>query len=178
MKLQQRCTLWSGLLDTSRPPEYRMKGKCAPRFQLAGRMTSCADLTRATGNLEADNPARASGAGHYFKSSWPEDDRRKEGQIIHIAKRRAHVFLPPPFRPFVLNHLPEVRETLLVPQTCTAIIRILLNLPTQGSRTQYLMISKKLSSVRNIVHDTSFKRVLLEIIRGKFHFLSSWIRWF
>jgi hypothetical protein len=173
VKLQQRSDFWSGWRDIPLRPEYRMEGKCAPRFGLVGRMTSCADLTQGTENLEEDSAARVSGAreaSHYFKSSWPEDDRQKEAYIIKVAKSRVRQLLPPAFQQFVLNHIPKVDQDLVVQGTCTSIIRALLYLPTQGSRTQYLMISKKLSSVRTIVHDTSFKCVLLEVIRGKFYF--------
>jgi len=165
--MQQQSDFWLGWPPTEIPPKYRMVHKCAPRFQLVGRMTSCAEVhavdssTKVSGTKEAE---------HYFKSSWPEDDRVKEHIIVATAKIRAGKLLLPEFQGFVLEHLPEINVTAVVQGSCTAIIRVLLDLPTEGCRTQYLMISKKLSSVRNIVNDTSFKRVFLEIIRGKFYF--------
>lgn len=144
-------------------------------------MTSCADLTAETGELEAHtmDSARVSSAGeakHHFKSSWPEDDRPKEAHIIETAEERVRLYLPGQFQPFVLDHLPKVSETSVVFGTCTAIVRALLDLSTEGSRTQYLMISKKLTSLRTIAHDyESFRPVFIDIIRGTFY-LSSCLR--
>lgn len=84
-------------------------------------------------------------ATHFFKVACPEDSRRKEGEIIeHI---RTNIASLGSHRKSVLDHIPEVVETSHLRDTSTAIIRTLLGLPTKGSRSQYQMVSKKLSSL-------------------------------
>jgi hypothetical protein len=148
--------------------------KCAPRFQLVGRMTSCAELVAATGieaGTSAAAPTTSGDSNRYFKSSWPEDYRVKERDVIGTAEARAKKLLPTGYQEFVVNHLPRVYEAGEVYISCTGIVRALLGLSTDESRTQYLMVSEKLSGLRHIVSDAEvFKKVYHEIIRGRVHF--------
>jgi len=190
VKLQQQSDFWTGWPDTELPG-YSMIHKCAPRFQLVGRMTSCADLIAETENHMTGSATGIPGveeAEYYFKSSWPEDSRPKENFVIEEAQRRVRQYLPKQQQKFVLDHLPQVLLSKLVGKSCTAIVRDLLGLPTEGSRTQYLMVSKKLTGVRTIVDDYEmFKRVYLDIIRGTLisvlasllvlTFLAHWLLW-
>ena len=87
-----------------------------------------------------DSAAGVSGAGeakHYFKSSWPEDDCSKEAHIIKTAEDRVRQFLPGPFQQFVLDHLPQVNRASVVSGTCTATVRALLGLTTEGSKETF-----------------------------------------
>jgi hypothetical protein len=100
VKLQQRSDFWTGWSDT-KVPGYRMMHKCAPRFQLVGRMTSCADLVAETEKPDhtMDNAMgipSVEEAKHFFNSSWPEDSRPKENFVIEEAKRKVHQYLPEP----------------------------------------------------------------------------------
>lgn len=172
-----------GLVTQDIPEKYQEVDEIARRFQLVGRMTYCAYLvetpataptTSATGRpLRAKSAAQLpqqtrNDASHFFKVSWPEDDRlthKSEGEIIKEARARADA-LPEELRKIVTEHIPDVREQGVIPNSSTAIIRTIFGLNTAGSRSQYWMVSKKLLSLSSILDDFNvFKRVYWEFIR-------------
>jgi hypothetical protein len=172
-----------GLVKQDVPEKYQEVDEIARRFQLVGRMTYCAYLletpataptTSATGRplrggSAAQLPKRTlRDATHFLKVSWPEDARlreKSEGEIIKEAHKRAEA-LPEELRKSVTDHIPDVREQRLIPDTSTAIIRTIFNLDAAGSRSQYWMISKKLFSLSSVLDDFNvFKRMYWEVIK-------------
>ena len=154
----------------------KLAGEVGRRFQLVGQMTYGAYLKKASataptisssgrglraGSAAIPKPNESSDATHFFKVSWPEDDRVLEGEIIEEVRK-----LDQQHQSSVENHIPLVIDTARVSGTSTAIIRIILGLPIEGSRSQYWMISKKLSGLLPILSDfNEFKRMYWEIIR-------------
>jgi hypothetical protein len=93
---QQHSSYLYGVLDEEIPAGYLQVGEIARRFQLVGRMTYCSYLME-TPTTSAPRARRGKevqhrldgkttyDATHFFKVAWPEDSRRKEGEIIeHI----------------------------------------------------------------------------------------------
>lgn len=77
VQAQRRSDYLSGLRNTAVPEGFDLISETSPRFQLAGRMTSC-------GKLKASAPSistQISGDAHFLKSCWPEDVRQKEHAI-------------------------------------------------------------------------------------------------
>jgi hypothetical protein len=160
-------------------PNYQWVPQTSHRLQLTGRMTTCAYLVdnAATPDVsDTGRPRRAKSqarpalptvedATHFFKASWPEDNRHKEGEIIAEARRRIGG-LPEEHRLSVEEHIPQVKEDACIPNTSTALIRTIWGLEAEGSRSLYWMISKKLLSLSSILDDFSlFKTIFWEIIR-------------
>ena len=180
ISIQLKSGYLTGLVDQKIPQEYELAGEIGRRFQLIGRMTYGAYLAKASetaptmsstgrrlriGSAAAPMTKKPSDATHFFKVSWPEDDRRLEGEIIKEVRKRIRG-LDEKHWSSVEKHIPLVKATARVPGTSTAIIRIILGLPTAGSRSQYWMISKKLSGLSPILSDfNEFKRMYWEIIR-------------
>ena len=180
ISIQLKSEYLAGMIDQEIPQEYQLAGEIARRFQLIGRMTCGAYLGKASATASTTSsrgrtmrtisaaipmPKKPSDATHFFKVSWPEDDRRLEGEIIEEVRKRIRG-LDEKHRSSVENHIPLVTSTSHVSGTSTAIIRIILGLPTAGSRSQYWMISKKLSSLSPVLSDfNEFKRMYWEIIR-------------
>jgi len=168
------------MVDQKLLQEYELAGEMRRRFQLIGRMTYGAYLCKAsataptisssgrtlrTGSAATPMAKKSSDATHFFKVSWPEDDRRPEGEIIKEVHKRIQEHNKK-HRSSVENHIPLVIDMARVPGTSTAIIRSLLGLPTLGSRSQYCMISKKPLSLSDILSNfDEFKRMFWEIIR-------------
>jgi hypothetical protein len=108
-------------------------------------------------------------ATHFFKSSWPEDIRQREHNIVAIAVMRANDYLPEHLRHFVLDHLPTISVSNEICDTSTAIIRTILGLSTDGARTQYLMCSKLLSNLSGVAHNfTALMGILRDAVRGMY----------
>lgn len=183
----------SGLLEGAKIPEgykpVEVDGSQGRRFQLVGRMTYGCYLAACTtpptgpgsstvvgrrtknstvGRSEQSAPIETASmaAPFFFKVSWPEDDRLKEADIIRTIPDKIRK-LAERYHDFVTNHIPHVVEANTVSGSSTAIIRIALELPTDGSRTQYWMISARLESLDYCLSDKDFDRVYWEIIRCK-----------
>jgi len=174
IRAQRRSKYLSGLRNTPIPGNFELIQKATPRFQLVGRMSSW-------GKLKSSSTAPSSStqisseedeATHFFKSSWTEDVRPREHEIIATAVTRAKRDLPEHYRPFVLDHLPTVSASNEIYDSSTAIIRILLGLNVDGARTQCLLCSKLLSNLLGIAHDFNmFKKILRDAVRGMYVFI-------
>ena len=190
--IQQKWRGLSGLREGSRLPQgyEEFPDKFPPRFQLIGRMTQCSfvlpSLTvpgelatsgskrRQTKNSrKGRTPETAQTAipNLFFKISWPEDIRTKEADIIAKAQRLVKTGLEVEYQDCVLKHLPIVHSNGYIPRSSTAIIRTILGIPTEGSRSQYWMLSKKLEPLTAILYDRDlFQRVYWELIRCRLVF--------
>lgn len=154
------------------------------RFQLVGRMTHCAFLkplsptqSSAPANFRQTRGSRrersepdqiandTSCSNMFFKVSWPEDSRIKEGDIIQKIRDDVPRLLDMKYNDFVLKHIPSCNNADYISGTSTAIIRIILGIPHVGSRSQYWMMSKRLESLTPILSANDFKRMYWEIIR-------------
>ena len=132
-------------------------------------MASWGKLKASTTPLASTQMSDEDEATHFFKSSWPEDVRPREHEILATAVKRVKEYLPDRFRRFVLDHLPTISSSDEIYDTSTAIIRILLGLSTVGARTHYLMCSILLSNLLGVADNfTLFKEVLLHVVRGMY----------
>jgi len=175
VRAQRRSKYLSGLRNTDVPGNFDLINQPTPRFQLVGRMTSLGNLkasSAAASTSAAQSVTQISGednldeATHFFKSSWTEDIRRRERDIIATAILRAND-LPEKFRHFVLDHLPTISASDEIYDTSTAIIRTLLGLSTDGARTQYLMCSELLDNLLGVADNfAKFTGILRDVIRG------------
>jgi hypothetical protein len=169
VRAQRRSKYLSGLRNTPVPGNFDLMNKATPRFQLVGRMSSWGKLKASTTLLTTTQISGEDEATHFFKSSWPEDIRPKEHEILATAVERVKEYLPDHFHHFVLDHLPTISSSDEIHDTSTAIIRILLGLSTVGARTHYLMCSNLLSNLLGIANNfTVFKEVLFHVVRGMY----------
>lgn len=172
VRAQRRSKYLSGLRNTPVPGNFDLINRATPRFQLVGRMSSWGKLkapTPLTGTRISDEDE----ATHFFKSSWPEDVRPKEHEILATTVKRVKEFLPDHFHCFVLDHLPIISSSDEIYDTSTAIVRILLGQSTAGARTHYLMCSKLLSNLLGVADNfASFKEVLLHVVRGTYIYVN------
>jgi len=106
--VQQRSKYLSGWQKSDEAGNFFLLSKWVPRFQLVRRMTSFGDLVkrsrqkrRCYGIWDTVEPPT-----HFFKCSWPEDLRTKEGGIITEAVNRVRQHLPDDYHDFVLGPLP------------------------------------------------------------------------
>jgi hypothetical protein len=127
--------------------------------------------------LAPSTSAQASGedeATHFFKSSWPEDIRPREHEILATAIMRVNEHLP---ERSVLSSWITYQPSLSsneIYDSSTAIIRTLLGLSTDGARTQYLMCSNLLSNLLGIADDFArFKGILRDVVRGMYIYTDS-----
>ena len=190
--IQQSSDHLSGVLENAKLPRgYEQVDSNLPhRFQLVGHMTHCTFLNKmsavessVTGTRSTSSPARQtrnSTIGRdchptvetaypdfFFKASWPEDSRPKEADLISQARTRV-TLLDAKNHEFVLRHIPTVFAADYTCGSSTAIIRVILRIRTEGSRSQYWMISKRLENLTSLLHDgEGFKRAYWEIIRCK-----------
>ncbi|SJL06587.1 uncharacterized protein ARMOST_09929 [Armillaria ostoyae] len=82
----------------------------------------------------------------FFKAAWPENSRDREPDIIAEAISRANKYLDK-FKPYVLEHIPTVVSSQEVKHTSTGIIRLLLGLSAERSRTLLWMVCHKLDRI-------------------------------
>ncbi|PBK63617.1 hypothetical protein ARMSODRAFT_942005 [Armillaria solidipes] len=82
----------------------------------------------------------------FFKAAWPENTRDREPDIIAEAISRANKYLDQ-FKPYVLEHIPTVVSSQEVKHTSTGIIRLLLGLSAERSRTLLWMVCHKLDRI-------------------------------
>ena len=170
---QRRSKYLCGLRDTLVPGNFDLINKATPRFQLIGRMSSWGKLKASTIPLTSTQISDEDQATHFFKSSWPEDVRPKEHEILATAVKRVEKYLPDHFRRFVLDHLPTISSSDEIYDTSTAIIRILLGRSTVGARTHYLMCSNLLSNLLGVADNFAlFKEVLLHVVRGMYIYVA------
>ena len=169
VRAQRRSKFLSGLRNTPIPGDFEVINKATPRFQLVGRMTSCGKLKASSTASTSTQISGDDEATHFFKSSWTEDIRPREHEIITTAGARAKKLLPEHYRPFILDHLPTISESNEIYDSSTAIVRTLLGLSTDGARTQCLLILELLENLLDIASDfAQFKGVLRDVIRGMF----------
>jgi len=201
IKVQVHSKYLSGFRDIHLPEpygSYKLGKFTGPLFQLIGRRTchailtppnsaivnkssECSDMLRRGRSRKHGAPAdnqdnKASALDElFFKISWPEDKRQKEHYIVETARKRAEEILDMEYRNHVLLHLPDIQGSGVVPDTCTAIIRLLANFSEyDGSRSLYWIISKKLKSLASVVHDfDKFRKIYFHLIRCTF---SAWDR--
>ncbi|KAK0436466.1 hypothetical protein EV421DRAFT_1832480, partial [Armillaria borealis] len=83
----------------------------------------------------------------FFKAAWPENTRDREPDIIAEAISRANQYLDDKFKPYVLEHIPTVISSQEVKHTSTGIIRLLLGLCAERSRTLLWMVCHKLDRI-------------------------------
>ena len=188
VRAQRRSKYLSGLRNTHVPGDFDLINETTPRFQLVGRMTSSGELkassttpsttitmvpstSAAPSVTQINGESNLNKATHFFKSSWTEDIRPREHDIIATAVVRANS-LPERFRPFILDHLPTICASNEIYDSSTAIIRTLLGLSTDGSRTQYLMCSNLLEGLLGVADDFAvFKGILRDAVRGMYVFI-------
>ncbi|KAK0449030.1 uncharacterized protein EV420DRAFT_1275397, partial [Desarmillaria tabescens] len=154
------------------------------RFQLVGRRTFGADVRsipnasntpqttspsfpvrqQSSQNTLSDLPG-STRKSHplFFKAAWPENSQDREPQIIAEAISRANQYLGE-FRAYVLEHVPTVVSWQEVKFTSTAIIRQLLCLPVERSRTLLWMVCHKLYSIEKC-NGRDFWKGFWELIR-------------
>ncbi|KAK0449041.1 uncharacterized protein EV420DRAFT_788562 [Desarmillaria tabescens] len=99
----------------------------------------------------------------FFKAAWPENSQDREPQIIAEAISRANQYLGE-FKAYVLEHVPTVVSWQEVKFTSTAIIRQLLGLPVERSRTLLWMVCHKLCPIEKC-NGQDFWKGFWELIR-------------
>jgi hypothetical protein len=167
VQAQRRSGYLSGLRKTAVPGNFDLISDAAPRFQLIGRMTSCGKLKASSTPSSSAHISGDDEPTHFFKSSWTEDVRHKEHEVITTAVVRVKALLPEQYHSFVLDHLPTISGSSEIYDSSTAIVRTLLGLSTDGARTQYLMHSELLSNLLDIASDfEKFRDVLRDVVRG------------
>lgn len=87
------------------------------------------------------------GESFFLKLGWPEEDHVSEHGIIREALKRADLNLPKDLALKVKEHMPEVKATVDLHDTSTAIIRNLLGADARGSRIQRGTVSAKLHKI-------------------------------
>ncbi|KAK0199569.1 hypothetical protein DFS33DRAFT_174816 [Desarmillaria ectypa] len=114
------------------------------------------------------NPSNTQGSTRkshplFFKAAWPENSRDREPEIIAEAVSRANQYLGE-FKAYVLEHIPTVVGWQEVKYTSTAIIRQLLGLHAERSRTLLWMVSHKLHPLKDR-DGQDFWKAFWELIR-------------
>ncbi|PBK98535.1 hypothetical protein ARMGADRAFT_579930 [Armillaria gallica] len=106
----------------------------------------------------------------FFKTAWPENSRDRESEIVAEAIPRANQYLDE-FKTYVLEHIPTVVSWQEVKHTSTGIIRQLLGLSSERSRTLLWMVSHKLDPIvdlhklPNDLKAPAFWKAFWELIR-------------
>ena len=175
IQAQRRSGYLHGLRNTAVPGNFELIKEVTPRFQLVGRMTSGGELrVPTTATSTGTQTSSDDKATSFLKSSWPEDVRPREHYIIATAIERTKTLLPEEYQHFVLDHIPTVSASSEIYDSSTTIIRTLLDLSTDGARTQCLMCSDLLSNLLDVANNFEFfKGILHAVVRGMFiHALS------
>ncbi len=110
----------------------------------------------------------------FFKEAWPENSRDRESEIVAEAIPRANQYLDE-FKTYILETIPTVVSCQEVKHTPTGIIRPLLGLSDERSRTLLWMVSHKLDSIvdlhklPNDLKAPAFWKAFWELIRCTFY---------
>ncbi|KAK0190482.1 hypothetical protein F5146DRAFT_556265 [Armillaria mellea] len=139
--------------------------------------TSRQSKTSSTVPHQGSRPSPGSTRGApslFFKAAWPENSRDKEPDIIATAISGTMQYLDHKFKLYVLEHNTTVVYSEEVGHTSISIIRLLLGLSAQLSRTLLWMVCHKVVPMIDLDKQSdeegldAFWKKIWELIRGHY----------